>query len=149
MSTMEGWDKANTTLTAIATELAAKTEPTDAQTVMLSTASIADASGVALTPKFAVIDHASSGDNTIVAAVTSKKIRVTSLWLVSAGTVNVRFESGASGTALTGQANLVANSGFVLGFNPVGHFETAAGVLLNLELSGNVSVDGSLTYVEV
>lgn len=103
----------------------------------------------ALTPKFAIIDAASSGDNTLVASVSSKKIRVLALFMVSAGTVNVRFESGAAGTALTGQMNLIANSGFTLPFNPVGWFETAATTLLNLELSGAVSVDGALVYVEV
>ena len=103
----------------------------------------------ALTPKFAVIDAASSGDNTLVALVSSKKIRVLSLFMVSAGTVNARFESGAGGTALSGQMNLVANSGFTLPFNPVGWFESGSGVLLNLELSAAISVDGCLVYVEV
>lgn len=103
----------------------------------------------ALTPKFAVIDAAGSGDNTIVAAVSSKKIRVLSLFLIASGAVTARFESGASGTALTGQMNVAANGGFVLPFNPAGWFETAVTTLLNLELSGAVSVDGSLSYVEV
>ena len=104
----------------------------------------------ALTPKFAVIDAATSGDNTLVAAVTGKKLRVLSLFLVSAGAVNVRFESGASGTALTGQMNLSgAGEGFALPFNPVGWFETASAALLNAELSAAISVDGALTYVEV
>lgn len=103
----------------------------------------------ALTPKFAIIDAASNGDNTILASVSSKKIRVLALFLVAAGTTTVRFESGASGTALTGQMNLIANSGFTLPYNPVGWFETAATTLLNLELSANVSVDGCFTYVEV
>lgn len=98
---------------------------------------------------FAVIDHATTGDNTIVSANATKKIRVTSLFLVSSGTVNVRFESGAGGTALTGQMNLVANTGFALNYNPAGWFETGVNALLNLELSGNVSVDGALTYIEV
>jgi hypothetical protein len=102
-----------------------------------------------LTPKFVIIDAATSGDNTILAAVSAKKIRVLAAFLVSAGTVNVRFESGAGGTALTGQMNLVANTGFVLPFNPVGWFETASNTLLNLELSAAISVDGSLVYVEV
>lgn len=106
-------------------------------------------SNTALTPKFKVIDHAVSGDNTLITAVTAKKLRVLSLFLISAGTVNVRFESGTGGTALTGQMNLVANAGFVLPFNPVGWFETASATLLNLELSGAVSVDGNLVYVEV
>ena len=68
---------------------------------------------------------------------------------VATGTVNVRFESGASGTALTGVINLVANTGFSAGASPWGHFETAGGQLLNLELSGATSVDGWLTYVLV
>ena len=118
------------------------------QNVVLSTSGIFSGN-TELTPKFAVIDDATSGDNTIVAAVTGKKIRVLQAFLVSAGTVNTRFESGAGGTALTGQMNLIANTGFVLPFSPLGWFETAASTLLNLELSGAISVDGSLTYVEV
>ena len=107
------------------------------------------AAGTSLTPKFAIIDAATSGDNTLVASVSSKKIRVLSAFLVAAGAVNARFESGAAGTALTGQMNLTTNSGFTLPFNPLGWFETAATTLLNLELSAAVSVDGCLTYVEV
>lgn len=106
--------------------------------------------GTARTPGFAIIDAATSGDNTLLAAQgAGNKIRVTSLMLVSAGTVNVRFESGAGGTALTGQMNLVANTGFVLPHNPCGWFETAANTLLNLELSGAVSVDGCFSYIVV
>jgi hypothetical protein len=94
----------------------------------------------------AAIDVESSGDNTLIAAVAGKIIRVYQVVLMSSGTVNVRFESGASGTALTGQINLVANTGFASGWCPVGHFETAEGALLNLELSGAVSVDGWIVY---
>jgi hypothetical protein len=106
----------------------------------------------ALTPKFAKIDVTSSGNNTLVAASVGKKIRVLSMFMVSAGTVTARLESNDAdddGTELTGQMNLVANSGFTLPFNPVGWFETGAGQFLNLELSGVVSVDGCLVYVEV
>jgi hypothetical protein len=104
----------------------------------------------ARTPAFAAIDAATSGDNTLVAAQgAGNKIRVTSLFLVAAGAVAARFESGAGGTALTGQMNLAANGGFVLPHNPNGWFETAANALLNLELSGAVSVDGSLSFIVV
>jgi hypothetical protein len=102
-----------------------------------------------LTPKFAVIDNASSGDNTIVAAVADKKIRVLCGLLMAAGTVTVRFESGAAGTALTGQLQLIAQVGFQIPFCPLGNFESASGVLLNLELSDAISVDGWLVYLEV
>lgn len=100
--------------------------------------------------KRAVINVASSGDNTIVAAVTGKKIRVISFIMRNAGAVDIRFESGAGGTALTGVMETeAADPAIVAPFNPTGWFETAAGALLNLELGGAVSVDGLLSYVEV
>lgn len=106
--------------------------------------------GTARTPGFAIIDAATSGDNTLLAAQgAGNKIRVHQLFLVAAGTTTVRFESGAGGTALTGQMNLVANTGFSLPYSPVGWFETAANALLNLELSAAVSVDGCFTYTVV
>ena len=130
------------------TQATAQAATTDSITAKLATDTIQNGT-TALTPKFAVIDAATSGDNTLLAAVASKKIRVLSLYVVAAGTVNVRFESGAGGTALSGQMNLVVNTGFVLPFNPIGWFETASNTLLNLELSAAVSVDGGFTYVEV
>lgn len=99
--------------------------------------------------KYAVIDAAASGDNTLVAAVAAKKIRVLALYMKAAGAVVARLESAAGGTALTGQMNIAANGDVTLPFNPEGWFETVAGELLNLELGGAVSVDGCLTYVEV
>jgi hypothetical protein len=100
--------------------------------------------------KRAVIDHATSGDNTIVPAVTGKKIRVLSFCFQAAGAVTVRFESTAGGTALTGQMTQgAAGDGQVRNYNPLGWFETVAGELLNMELSAAVSVDGDLQYIEV
>jgi hypothetical protein len=99
---------------------------------------------------YAVIDDALSGNNTLVAAVAGKKIRVLGFFLVAAGAVTARFESDADGTALSGQMTLAAGDPFVAsGYNPLGWFETVAGELLNLELGGAVSVDGALTYVLV
>jgi hypothetical protein len=105
--------------------------------------------GTILTPKFAAIALSSSGNTTVVAAVTSKKIRVLSLWLVANGTVNVKFQTGTGGTDLTGLAYLVVNTGMVLPFNPAGWFETGSGVLLNANLSAAIAVGGSLSYVEI
>lgn len=103
----------------------------------------------ALTPKFAVISASSSGNNTIVAAVTSKKIRVLGYVLVANGAVNVKFQSAAGGTDKTGLLYLAANGGVASNFSPVGLFETVAGELLNLNLSGAVAVGGHLVYVEI
>jgi hypothetical protein len=97
-----------------------------------------------------VIDHATSGDNTLVAAAgPGKKIRVLQYTLVASAAVTVRFESGASGTALTGQMSFAANGGVANAYCPFGLFETAANALLNLELGGANSVDGHLVYVVV
>ena len=99
--------------------------------------------------KRAVIDAATSGNNTLVAAVTGKKIRALAAFFTMTGTaVTIRFEDGAGGTALTGQMGPTAGQTIVLPFNPVGWFETSDATLLNLELSGAQSVDGSLVYIE-
>lgn len=98
----------------------------------------------------AVIDDASSGDNTIVAAVSGKKICVLGFGFIVAGAVNVRFEDGAGGTALTGVMTFdAASKGIAV---PIGMdclFQTSDGTLLNLELSGAVSVDGWVNYVVI
>lgn len=101
-------------------------------------------------PAFAAVAASSSGDNTIVAAAgASNKIRVLSYTIVAAGAVTCRWESGASGTALSGQMSFAANGGAHSAFCPYGLFETAANTLLNLELGGAVSVAGHITYVVV
>ena len=94
----------------------------------------------------APLDHATSGNNEIIAAVAGKKIRVLSALAIAAGTVLARFESGAGGDPLTGQMPLVANSGFSINYNSAGWFETNVGEALNLELSAAISVDGVLNY---
>lgn len=103
-----------------------------------------------LTVKHAAISAATSGNNTLVAAVAAKKIRVISLVLVAAGAVNVTIENGAGGTDLSGPIPLTANSGFVLPRNQDGWFaDTSANTLLNLSLSAAVQVSGALSYIEV
>jgi hypothetical protein len=105
--------------------------------------------GTVVTPKFAAISASSSGNNTLVSAVSSKKIRVLACVIMSNGTVNAKFQDGAGGTDKTGLFYMVANTGFALPYNPVGWFETSATTLLNLNLSAAIAVGGVLTYIEV
>lgn len=99
--------------------------------------------------KFAVIAASATGDNTIVAAQgPGKKIRVLSYVIVAKATTTARFESGAGGTALSGQMTLVANNVVSSGFNPFGHVETAANELLNLETSAD-GLYGHVTYIVI
>lgn len=106
-------------------------------------------SGIVSDVQRVAVAAASSGDNTLKAAVTGKKLRVVAFTLVAASAVTARLESGAGGTALTGQMQLGANAPLVLPYNPAGWCETAAGALLNLELGSAVNVDGVLDYVEI
>lgn len=101
--------------------------------------------------KFAAISGATSGDNTVIAAVTARKIRVLALYLVPLAAVTVRFESKIEDTltAASGVMSLAEKSVFVLPFNEAGWFETLAGAILNMELGGAVQVSGGLVYQEV
>lgn len=111
----------------------------------------------ALTPKFAAINTV-NGNNTVVAAVSGKKIRVLAALIVGAVTAQKQFifQDGTNGTFLTGSMYLGDNSStsnttdgiFVWDYSPVGHFETSAGNLLDLESFG-AEIRGCLTYVEV
>lgn len=104
----------------------------------------------ALTPKFRTVTVSTAGDNTVVSAVTDKKIRVLSAFIVASGGANtIRFESAASGTALTGQMDLADNGQLILPFSPVGWFENITGQLLNLELSAATAVNVNVIYIEV
>lgn len=98
-------------------------------------------------PQYAAITASTLGDNTLVAAISGKAIRVLAAILVASGGANtVRFESGAGGTALTGQMDLAADGQLVLPLNGFGWFESGAGALLNLELSAATLVAGALVY---
>jgi hypothetical protein len=103
----------------------------------------------ALTPKFAIVTASSSGATTVVAAVTSKKIRVLR-WRVSAnGAVNIKWQSHVTPTDKSGLSYCTQFKDCGGGYCPVGHFETIAGEALDINLSAAVAVSGELTYVEV
>lgn len=100
----------------------------------------------ALTPKFKSISIAASAD--LIAAVTSKKIRIVAGFLTVAADTTIKFQSGGS-TDLTGAMTVKSGGGFVLPFNPVGYFESTSGAKLNAVLGTATQVSGSLTYIEV
>lgn len=100
-----------------------------------------------VTPKYAPIAVSSSGDQTIVAAVTGKRLLVLAYNYMANGTVNVKWRSNT--TDLTGLGYLIANTGKVAPFSQVGWFKTAVGEALNLNLSASVAVGGEVVYAEV
>lgn len=109
---------------------------------------------VQLTPKFAAIAAATSGDNTLVTNPNAgKKIRVLALIVVAGAAGDIYFTSDAGGTVIfggsTNKIKLSANGGFVLPFNPVGWFETAADADVVMNASSTGPFSGGLVYVEV
>lgn len=102
-----------------------------------------------VTPKFAIIDAGTNGDNTIVTAVSGQKIRPVFWWLMAAAQVTCRWKSGTSSNK-SGPFTPAANGGVAPPFCELGTgFETAASEALVLNLGGTVAVGGTLVYVEV
>jgi hypothetical protein len=105
--------------------------------------------GVACTVKRAAIQAASSGNNTILAAVSGKTLEVLGYLLNAAGTVNAKFQSGAGGTDISGLHYLIANVGALVTPSPIGVLECLnTNTLLNLNLSAAVAVGGWVVYIE-
>lgn len=106
--------------------------------------------GAELTPKYKLANIAAAQTNSaIVAAVTSKKIRVVAAIAVCGGTAtNFTFTSGSSGAISALFAN-GANGGFTLPFNPLGWFETVAGEALNATTGAGATTGVSVVYIEV
>ena len=101
----------------------------------------------ALTPKFAKIVASASGNTSVLALVSGKKIRVLRASFVANGSVNVKFQSNTTDvTGLWYMTQFASGGG---GYCPVGLFETASGEALNINLSASVAVQGIITYVEV
>lgn len=100
----------------------------------------------------AVIDVSGSaaGEQTLVAAVGGQKIKVLETMLIGNADVSVFFQSGFTGTALTGPLSLPSDGdGFFVGTPAqieAHHFETAAGEALVLDIDANVLLGGWINY---
>jgi hypothetical protein len=98
------------------------------------------------TIRSADINDGASGDNTIVALVASRRIKVFAVNFSATGTVNAKWKSGAA-TDLTGDNNFQAREGYTIAVTPPAFlFGTAAGEALVLNLSAAVATDGWVSY---
>lgn len=107
------------------------------------------ASGTMLTPTKVKISIASATTTTLVALVAGKKIRILSLYLVSAAANTVTLQSHTTTTNSDGGLSYAANGGIVLPFNPLGWFDTTVGEALDMVTSGAGQVSGQFSYVAV
>lgn len=101
--------------------------------------------------KTAAISATSDGDNTVIAAVTGKRIRVLGYVLNVNAAGTVQWKSGAS-TALSGAMEFVDGGGVASApVSPFGRFwfQTAAGEALVLATATGVDGLGHLIYETV
>jgi hypothetical protein len=103
---------------------------------------------VAQRSRFSAIAVSSSGDNTVVAAVPNRRIRVIRWGVVCAAAVAITWKSSTAG-AISGARSFAANGGLESTYCPEGLFQTAIGEALVLNLSSAVAVGGDLTYIVV
>jgi hypothetical protein len=89
----------------------------------------------------------SSGDNTLVAASTGRKIRVITYNLFAASAVNAKFTSSTTSDLTKLHYMAAAELGKNFPWNPAGWFETVSGELLGVNLSGGVVVTVGGIYI--
>jgi len=97
----------------------------------------------------APINITTNTDTSIVAASTLDIIRVVSMFFICNGVVDIRFEDGAGGTALTGVMSFGPNGGIVLPENLSGWMDTITiNTALNIETTNGTSpvIAGTLRY---
>ena len=97
------------------------------------------------TYKTASISFAASGDNQVVAAVATKRIKVYAIVVNFVGTVSAKWRSAT--TDLTGAMDFQAREGFIQSLQPPAFLlQTTAGEALNLNLSGAIGARGWVAY---
>lgn len=94
----------------------------------------------------AKIDCASSGNNTVVAAVTDKRIYVHRIWFLCRAPVDVKVRDGAA-TDMTGPIPFDNTVGMNLEYSSEPWFTTTAGNALIINLSAAIQTSGRVYYV--
>lgn len=91
------------------------------------------------------VDFSASGDNTVIAGVVNKTIRVFRMFFVCSAATSITIKNGA-GTNLTGAMAMSANGGFTLDFQNEAWFHTSASNAFILNQTGTAQVSGRVYY---
>lgn len=98
--------------------------------------------------KYALISASSSGDNTVLSAVTASRFLVLGYTISGAGAVTATWKSGSTG--ISGAIQLGTGTSVSAYADRVGVLKTlAANSALVLNLSGGTAVTGHIVYIEV
>jgi hypothetical protein len=96
---------------------------------------------------FATINISSSGDNTVIAGVSGKIIKIYRMLMLANSSASITFKDGAS-TSLTGPMLFGGSGGMVLDFQEEPWFTTSATNDFIVNLSSAVQVSGSIYYIQ-
>ena len=91
------------------------------------------------------INFATSGDNTIIAAIALTRFSIDQMFLIVGGMCNMTIKDG-NGTALTGPLPLSANAGIFLDFSGEPWFTTSLGNAFVINIDQAVQVSGMVQY---
>ncbi len=94
----------------------------------------------------AKIDFSGSGDNTIVAASSGKRVFVYRLYFILGAITDIIFKDGT--TALTGAMPFLANGFMILDPTQVPWHQTSAGAAFVINSSNAVQVSGSIGFIQ-
>lgn len=94
----------------------------------------------------ASLSFASSGSNSLLAAVANKTTRIHRIVLIAAGAVTLKFVQGS--TDLTGVMSLITGIPFILPMSDEPYFITAVNAAFNATLGGAVQVSGFVDYAQ-
>lgn len=101
--------------------------------------------------KYAIINHNTSGDNTIVPAVTGKRIRVLQYTAGCDQNADIYFKSGS--TRITGPIFFAASTSISASYGAgtpaglVALFQTEEGEALVMNINGAKTIGGHITYI--
>lgn len=96
------------------------------------------------------INISAGGDNTIIAGIANKQIKVFRLKLLTAGAVVILVKDGP-GTVLDGPLSFSSNEGMVLdwpGYDGPPWYTTSPGNDFVMNLSTGVQIGGNLDYIQ-
>lgn len=111
---------------------------------------VVEIGGTTYAVKRAFVNATASGTTTVVAGVTSKKIRVLKYTVSAGGAVNVYFGSATAGAISATKYLAAAGSGIGAALSTFGHFpDPTAGEALYVSLSAAANVGVDVLYIEV
>jgi hypothetical protein len=91
------------------------------------------------------VNFSSSGDNTVITAISLTRFAIHRIWLVCAAATSLTFKDGAS-TALSGAASMSANGGLTFDATGEPWFVTSLGNAFIINSSAAVQVSGMVYY---